>query len=98
MVAVGTFASRVLGLANHVVVAALFSVASTDAFFIAYTIPNTLRMLLGEGAVSNAFVPIFTDVRTQRGEPDARRFLARFSVTLAGLLMLASLLGVFGAP
>ncbi|MET0283399.1 MAG: murein biosynthesis integral membrane protein MurJ [Polyangiales bacterium] len=98
LVAVGTFASRVLGLANHVVVAALFPVASTDAFFIAYTIPNTLRMLLGEGAVSNAFVPIFTDVRTHQGEPAARRFLARFAVTLTGLLLLASLLGVLGAP
>jgi putative peptidoglycan lipid II flippase len=98
LVAVGTFASRVLGLANHVVVAALFPVAATDAFFIAYTIPNTLRMLLGEGAVSNAFVPIFTDVRTHQGEPAARRFLARFAVTLAGLLVLASLAGVLGAP
>lgn len=98
LVAVGTFASRVLGLARDVVVAALFSVASTDAFFIAYTIPNTLRMLLGEGAVSNAFVPIFTDVKTHQGEPAARRFLARFTVTLSGLLALASLVGMLGAP
>ncbi len=98
LVAVGTFASRVLGLARDVVVAALFSTASTDAFFIAYTIPNTLRMLLGEGAVSNAFVPIFTDLRTHQGEDAARRFLGRFAATLTALLLLASLLGVLGAP
>jgi putative peptidoglycan lipid II flippase len=98
LVVVGTFASRVLGLARDVVVAAVFSVASTDAFFIAYTIPNTLRMLLGEGAVSNAFVPVFTDVRTHQGEPAARRFLARFALTLGGLLLLATALGVLLAP
>ncbi|MDB4972825.1 MAG: putative peptidoglycan lipid flippase MurJ [Myxococcaceae bacterium] len=98
LVAIGTFASRVLGLVRESVVAAMFSVASTDAFFIAFTIPNTLRMVLGEGAVANAFVPVFSQVRTQRGAIAARTFLARFGAALGAMLLLATLLGVAFAP
>jgi putative peptidoglycan lipid II flippase len=94
LVALGTFASRILGMVRESVMAAVFPVAATDAFFIAFTIPNTLRMLLGEGAVSNAFVPVFSDVHTRGGESAARTFLARFSGTLGALLALATLLGM----
>jgi putative peptidoglycan lipid II flippase len=80
------------------VIAASFSVVATDAFFIAFTIPNTLRMLLGEGAVSGAFVPVFSEVRTQRGHDAARVFSERFTGTLAALLLLATLLGILAAP
>lgn len=98
LVALGTFASRILGLAQTSVVAALFSVASTDAFFIAYTIPNTLRMLLGEGAISNAFVPVFSQVRSERGQIAGRDFLARFGGALSLLLLLACAAGALAAP
>jgi len=98
LVAVGTFASRVLGLVRESVVAAMFSVASTDAFFIAFTIPNTLRMVLGEGAVSNAFVPVFSQVRTRDGEIAGTRFLARFTGALSGLLLLTTAIGMLAAP
>ena len=98
LVALGTFASRVLGLVRESVVAALFSVAVTDAFFIAYTIPNTLRMVLAEGAVSNAFVPIFSRLRAREGEIAARLFLARFAGALTVLLVLACAVGIAFAP
>lgn len=98
LVALGTLASRVLGMARESVVAALFPVAATDVFWIAYTIPNTLRMLLGEGAVSNAFVPVFADVQNREGAVASRNFLARFAGALLLLLLLACLLGVVGAP
>ena len=99
IVALGTLASRILGMLREAVVAAVFPVASTDAFFIAFTIPNTLRMLLGEGAVSNAFIPVFTDVRTRQGPDAAKAFLARFSAALGLLLLLTSLAGmVFARP
>lgn len=98
LVALGTFASRVLGLVRESVVAAMFSVTVTDPFFIAFTIPNTLRMVLGEGAVSNAFVPVFSQVRARDGAIAGRRFLARFSGALTLLLVLACLLGVLLAP
>lgn len=98
LVALGTLASRVLGMVRESVIAASFSVAQTDAFFIAFTIPNTLRMLLGEGAVSNAFVPVFTDVRTREGDAASKAFLSRFSGALWTLLALTTLLGMLGAP
>jgi putative peptidoglycan lipid II flippase len=98
LVALGTFLSRILGMVREMVVAASFTVAQTDAFFIAYTIPNTLRMLLGEGAISNAFVPVFSAVRAERGEARAQAFYVRFSGVLIVLLSLASVAGVLSAP
>lgn len=98
LVALGTFASRVLGLVRVSVMAALFPVQATDAFIIAFTIPNTLRMVLGEGAVSNAFIPVFTAVRTQDGEAAGTRFLARFTGVLGALLGFACLAGILAAP
>src|SRR5687767_1865608 len=97
LVALGTLASRVLGMARESVVAAVFPVAATDVFWIAYTIPNTLRMLLGEGAVANAFVPVFSDVQTQKGKAESRLFLARFAGTLLLLLTIACVIGMLGA-
>lgn len=97
LVALGTLASRVLGMARESVVAATFPVAATDVFWIAYTIPNTLRMLLGEGAVANAFVPVFSEVQTRQGKPESRQFLARFAGTLLLLLTLACVVGMVGA-
>lgn len=98
LVALGTLASRVLGMARDAVVAAAYSVGATDAFWVAFTIPNTLRTLLGEGAVANAFIPVFSDVRTRAGDGVARRFLARFGATLGLLLGAACVLGVATAP
>lgn len=98
LVAIGTFASRVLGLVRVSVMAAVFPVVLTDAFIIAFTIPNTLRMVLGEGAVANAFVPVFSEVRSLRGEAAGKQFFARFSGTLAVLLGATCLAGVLLAP
>lgn len=98
LVALGTLASRVLGLARDAVVAATFAVSATDAFYVAYTIPNTLRVLLGEGAVSNAFVPVFSQVQSARGPEAGRAFVARFSGTMIALLTLCSALGMLAAP
>ena len=84
VVAAGTLASRVLGFVRDAVIAATFSVALTDAFFLAFTIPNALRVLLGEGAVSGAFVPVLTEVRTKEGDERAKLFYAR----LAGAMSL----------
>jgi putative peptidoglycan lipid II flippase len=98
LVALGTFASRVLGMARDAVVAAAYPVAATDAFWIAFTIPNTLRVVLGEGAVSNAFLPVFGELRARGGDETARGFLSRFTGTLLLLLLLACLLGIIAAP
>ena len=92
IVAAGTLGSRLLGALRDVVIAASFPIAATDAFFVAWTIPNTLRQLLGEGAVSAAFVPLFAEIDEQEGRDAARTFYRRLARTRLSLLVLVSLL------
>ena len=67
-------ASRILGLVREQVVAFLFGAGvATDAFNVAFRIPNLLRDLFAEGAMSAAFVPTFTETMSRRGEEEAWR-------------------------
>ena len=94
-----TTLSRVAGLVRDVVVAAVFGAGMvTDAFFVAFTIPNLLRRFFAEGSLTAAFVPTFTDVLQHQGTDEARRVL-RICWTLL-LLILASvtLLGILASP
>jgi putative peptidoglycan lipid II flippase len=97
VVGAGTLLSRVLGLVRDQTMAALFSGAETDAFWVAFTLPNALRSLLGEGATSSAVVPVLAKVRADEGDEAARRFFAR--VRGASLLALVgvTVLGMVGA-
>ena len=88
VMAVATSLSRVAGLVRDIVVARLFGAGMmTDAFFMAFTIPNLLRRFFGEGSLTAAFVPIFSEVFHQRGEKEAQQ-LANRCVTLLVLIML----------
>jgi putative peptidoglycan lipid II flippase len=98
IVAAGTLVSRVLGAARDAVFAACFSVAETDAFFVAFTIPNALRGLLADGAVSSAFIPTYTEVRAKEGDEPARAFYAKLSGAMLALLAIVSIVGVLAAP
>lgn len=98
IVASGTLTSRVLGAVRDAVIAACFAVSATDAFFVAFTIPNTLRALLAEGAVSNAFIPVFSEVREKQGHERARDFYAALSGSMLVVLVVVSVVGVLIAP
>lgn len=98
VVAAGTLLSRVLGAARDSVIAACFSPAVTDTFFVAFTIPNALRGLLAEGAVSAAIVPVYTDVREKRGAVEARELYRSLSGTMLAILGVVSAVGVLAAP
>jgi putative peptidoglycan lipid II flippase len=98
IVAAGTLASRLLGLGRDVSMAAMFSVAHTDAFWIAFTLPNALRQLLAEGAVSGAVVPVLSAVQEKEGDGAARAFYARIRGLSLAALGLVSVAGVLGAP
>src|SRR6188508_1181328 len=64
-----TLLSRIAGYARDMVQAGVFgATAATDAFLIAYRIPNFLRRIFAEGSFSQAFVPVFTEIK-QRGDP-----------------------------
>jgi len=96
VVSLATMASRVLGLVRDSLIAYAFPVAASDAFFVAFTIPNLFRRLVGEGSLTLAFVPIFSSA-LQRSEEDARRVF-RATWTLALLAGLAiCLVGVLFA-
>ena len=98
IVAAGTLASRLLGLVRDQTIAAVFSRAVTDAFFVAFTIPNVLRQLLAEGAVQSAVLPVLTKTREDSGDEEAKRFFRATRGLSLSVLLLTSLLGVLLAP
>lgn len=92
-----TLLSRILGLIRDAVVAALFPKRVTDAFFVAFTIPNVLRRLFAEGTLTIAFIPVFTEYKL-RDEHEARILVDAAFTNLAMVLFAVSVTGVLAAP
>ncbi len=91
--------SRILGFVRDLVLARVFGAdAATDAFFVAFKIPNFLRRLFAEGAFSVAFVPVLTEFRTKRTFDELRDFVDRMAGTFGLVLLLTTLVGVLAAP
>ncbi len=94
-----TMMSRVLGFVRDMVIARIFGAGmGTDAFFVAFKIPNFLRRLFAEGAFSQAFVPVLSEYRSSREPEEVRRLIQRVAGTLGGILFLVTLAGVVLAP
>jgi len=94
-----TFISRILGFIRDLVIARAFGAGfATDAFFVAFKLPNLLRRLFAEGAFSQAFVPIFAEYKNRRGEQEARLLVDRVAAVLALALFVVVLIGVLAAP
>jgi putative peptidoglycan lipid II flippase len=93
-----TLASRILGLVRDAVVAAFFEKSATDVFFVAFTIPNVLRQLLAEGALTTAFIPVFTEYKEKRLESEAREMLSSMVGVAAVVLSVVALAGILAAP
>jgi putative peptidoglycan lipid II flippase len=72
--------------------------AATDAFFVAFKIPNFLRRLFAEGSFSVAFVPILTEYRTKRNKLELQTFTDHMAGSLGLVVLLVSLVGVIAAP
>ena len=90
---VATMLSRILGLVREQLIATLFSRTATDAFYVAFRIPNLLRDLFAEGAMSSAFVPTFTEYLKKRGKKEAWELASSIlNLLLVGL----SLITLFG--
>lgn len=93
-----TLLSRILGYARDLAIATLLGTSLTaDAFVVAYRIPNLLRRLTAEGAMTGAFVPIFSHYRTER-PGEAWDFARTMFWTLATVLAGVTVLGVVFAP
>ena len=94
-----TLASRVLGLVRELLVAAIFGAsATTDAFNVAFRIPNLLRRLFAEGAFSQAFVPVLAATRAERGDDATQTLIDHIATVLIAVLLLTCVMGVLGAP
>jgi len=94
-----TFLSRVLGFIRDLVIARVFGAGlATDAFFVAFKLPNLLRRLFAEGAFSQAFVPILAEYRNRRGAEETRVLVDHVSGALAAVLFIVTLIGVVAAP
>jgi len=94
-----TLISRILGFVRDMMFARFFGVDSgTDAFFVAFKIPNFMRRLFAEGAFAQAFVPVLSDYKEQGGKEALRQFIDRTAGTLALILMLTTIIGMLAAP
>lgn len=98
-VTLATLLSRVFGYARDLCVAVLLGTSlSADAFVIAFRLPNLLRRLMAEGAMTSAFVPILTAYRHEKTEGEAWDFARRMFWSLAAVLVGVTLLGIIFAP
>jgi len=94
-----TFISRILGLVRDQAINYAFGAnAATDAFWVAFRIPNFLRRLFAEGSFSTAFVPVFTEVKETRPHADLKALVANVSGTLGGVLLVVVALGLLFTP
>jgi len=94
-----TLISRIFGFIRDLVIAMQFGAsAAADAFFVAFRIPNIQRKILGEGAVTAAFIPIFSEVRTIKGEKEAWKMTANLFNIMLTVLITSSLALALFAP
>ena len=94
-----TLLSRVFGLIRDMVFARLFGAGPVmDAFFVAFKIPNLLRRFFGEGAFAQAFVPVISEYRSQRGGEPTKELVDAVTGTLGLVLVAITVVGVLAAP
>ncbi|VAW61254.1 Proposed peptidoglycan lipid II flippase MurJ [hydrothermal vent metagenome] len=99
VVGVMTLLSRILGLTRDIIFASFFGAsANTDAFFVAFKIPNFMRRLFAEGAFSQAFVPVFSEYKEKRDFSALKDLVNHVTGTLGGFLLLLSIIGSLAAP
>jgi putative peptidoglycan lipid II flippase len=99
LMSIGTFISRILGFVKDMIIARFFGATGiADTFFVAFRIPNLLRELFAEGAMSSAFIPVLTEYQTKQGIEESKRLVRitfTFIMIFVGLICIA---GVIFAP
>ena len=94
-----TMLSRITGLLRDILFASVFGATGlTDAFNIAFRIPNLLRRLFAEGAFSQAFVPMLAEYKNQQGQQATKALVDHVATVLVWATLLTSVLGIIGAP
>jgi len=96
---ISTLLSRCTGLVRDIVIATMFGAGfGTDAFFVAFTIPNLLRRFFAEGSLTAAFVPVFSGVRYNNGHSDAVKVARQCWSVLVLVMATVTALGVLCSP
>jgi putative peptidoglycan lipid II flippase len=99
VVGAATLLSRILGYIRDAVIAWYFGAGlNSDAFIAAFRIPNLLRKLIGEGSISNAFVPVLTDYLTKDGKDEAFRLARSALGVMSIILVVVSICGILLSP
>src|SRR5688572_27038997 len=94
-----TLLSRITGLIREMLIARAFGASSfTDAFNIAFRLPNLLRRLFAEGAFTQAFGPILTEYKIQHGQEQTKQLLNAVAICLIWVLLIVVMLGIILAP
>jgi len=94
-----TLISRITGLVRELLIASTFGASAlTDAFNVAFRIPNLFRRFFAEGAFSQAFVPVLAASKAQQGEAVTKALIDDAATVLAWTLLLISIIGVLGSP
>ncbi|HQR04565.1 MAG: murein biosynthesis integral membrane protein MurJ [Proteobacteria bacterium] len=94
-----TLLSRILGFIRDFVIARAFGAGlATDAFFVAFRLPNLLRRLFAEGAFSQAFVPILAEYRNRRGEAETKRLVDHVATALFLVVLAVTVAGMIATP
>lgn len=94
-----TFVSRILGFVRDTLIARVFGAGMlSDAFIVAFKIPNLLRRISAEGAFSQAFVPILSEYKSQRGFDETHHLINRVATWLGLILVVVTILGMLAAP
>jgi putative peptidoglycan lipid II flippase len=96
-----TLLSRIAGMVRDIVFAGLIGAGAgvaADAFYVAFRIPNFFRRIFGEGAFSQAFVPVLSEYRTTRTEEETRAFASHMTAAFATILAIVTAAGMLAAP
>lgn len=94
-----TLLSRVFGLLRDITLATIFGASGgTDAFLVAFKIPNFMRRLFAEGAFSQAFVPVFTEFKEKRSREELQDLVDHVAGTLGTTLLTLTFICVIASP
>ena len=94
-----TMVSRILGFVRDTIIARTFGAGmATDAFFVAFKLPNLLRRVFAEGAFAQAFVPILAEYKQTRSEEATQAFVRHVAGMLSFILVLVTAVGIVAAP
>lgn len=94
-----TLLSRILGFVRDFVIARTFGAGmATDAFFVAFRLPNLLRRMFAEGAFSQAFVPILAEYKNRQGQEETHKLVSRVATALTLAVTAVTAIGIVAAP